>query len=123
MHIRYRVDLDESERQPLAAMVAGGTQAVRRVKRAQILLAADRGVSDAELAATLRVGSSTVYHTKQRFVEHGLEPALSEKPRPGGQRRLAATEEALLIATACSHTRQRDGRAGRWPCSPRPSCG
>jgi len=103
MHIRYRVELDESERQQLAALVAGGTHAVRRVKRAQILLAADRGVSDAELAATLRVGTSTVYRTKQRFVEHGLERALSEEPRPGGKRKLAAAEEALLIATACSH--------------------
>jgi transposase len=65
-------------------MVAGGRHAVRRVKRAQILLAADRGMSDAEMAATLRVGTSTVYCTKQRFVEHGLERALSEEPRPGG---------------------------------------
>lgn len=103
MHIRYRVELDESERQQLAAMVAGGKQPVRRVKRAQILLAAAGGVSDAEMAATLRVGTSTVYRTKQRFVEHGLERALSEEPRPGGKRKLAAAEEALLIATACSH--------------------
>jgi transposase len=95
--------LDESERQHLEAMVTGGKHAVRRVKRAQILLAADRGVSDAEMAATLRVGTSTVYRTKQRFVEHGLERALSEEPRPGGKRKLAAAEEALLIATACSH--------------------
>ena len=103
MHIRYRVELDASERQQLEAMVAGGKHAVRRVKRAQMLLAADRGVSDAEMAATLRVGTSTVYRTKQRFVEHGLERALSEEPRPGGTRMLAAAEEALLIATACSH--------------------
>jgi len=102
MHIRYRVELDESERQHLEALVAGGTRAVRRVKRAQILLAAAAGVSDAEIAGTLRVGTATVYRTKQHFVERGLEPALSEGPRRGGQRKLAATEEALLVATACS---------------------
>jgi transposase len=102
MHIRYRVDLEPSERQQLEAMVAGGIHAVRRVKRAQILLAAHRGVSDAEIATTLRVGTSTVYRTKQRFVEHGLKRALSEEPRLGGKRKLAAGEEALLIATACS---------------------
>jgi transposase len=79
MHIRYRVELDESERQQLEAMVAGGTHAVRRVKRAQMLLAADRGVSDAKMAATLRVGTSTVYRTKQRFVEHGPERALPRR--------------------------------------------
>jgi hypothetical protein len=34
MHIRYLIELEESERQHLEAIVAGGTLAVRRVKRA-----------------------------------------------------------------------------------------
>lgn len=102
MHIRYRVELDESERQQLEGLIAGGTRAVRRVKRAQILLAAAAGQPDAAIAATLRVGTSTVYRTKRRFVEESLEAALSEAPRPGGTRKLTGSEEALLIATACS---------------------
>ena len=48
------------------------------------------------------VGTSTVYRTKQRFVEDGLEDALSEEPRRGAERKLAANEEALLVATACT---------------------
>ncbi len=111
MHIRYRVELDASERQQLDALVAGGTRAVRRVKRAQILLAAAAGVPDVEIATTLHVGTSTVYRTKQHFVECGLDRALSESPRPGGKRKLAGTEEALLVATACAHPPA--GRA-RW---------
>ncbi len=102
MHLRYRVDLDESERQHLEGMVAGGTRAVRRVKRAQILLAAARGQTDEAIATTVRVGTSTVYRTKRRFVEESLEAALSEAPRPGGARKLTGPEEALLIATACA---------------------
>lgn len=43
MHLRYRVDLEDGERQQLGALVAGGTRVVRRVKRAQILLAAAAG--------------------------------------------------------------------------------
>jgi transposase len=111
MHIRYRVELEASERQQLEAVVAGGTRAVRRVKRAQILLAAAAGVPDGDIATSLRVGTSTVYRTKQHFVEIGLERALSEAPRPGGKRKLAATDEALLVATAC--TQPPAGRA-RW---------
>jgi transposase len=102
MHLRYRVDLEESERQQLEGIVAGGTRAVRRVKRAQILLAAAGGATDAAIATLVRVGTSTVYRTKRRFVEESLEAALSEDPRPGGQRKLTGSEEALLIATACS---------------------
>ena len=43
MNIRYRVELHQSERDELKALLAGGRQRVRRLKRAQILLAADRG--------------------------------------------------------------------------------
>ena len=39
---------------------------------------------------------------RQRFVEDGLEAALSERPRPGGQRKLAGKQEAFLSALACS---------------------
>jgi transposase len=39
------------------------------VKRAQILLAADGGASDAAIAVNVGVGESTVYRTKRRFVE------------------------------------------------------
>lgn len=102
MQLRYRVELEESERQHLETLVGGGTRAVRRVKRAQILLAAARGQTDEAIATSVRVGTSTVYRTKRRFVEESLEAALSEDPRPGGQRKLTGSEEALLIATACS---------------------
>jgi transposase len=102
MNVRYRVDLEEDERQELEALVAGGNRSVRRVKRAQILLATAAGQSDEAIAATVQVGTSTVYRTKRRFVEESLDAALSEDPRPGGRRKLTGSEEALLIATACA---------------------
>lgn len=40
--------------------------------------------------------------TWQRFVEEGLEAALSERPRPGQPRKLNGKQEALLVALACS---------------------
>ena len=111
MNIRYRVDLSEAERSELQAMLGGGKHAARKLKRAQILLAADAGVPDETIAKSLGVGSSTVYRTKRRFVEGNLEKALSEEPRPGATRKLSGKEEALLVATACA--RPPAGRA-RW---------
>ncbi|MBB3397558.1 IS630 family transposase [Rhizobium sp. BK060] len=102
MNVRYRVDLDQPERDALTALLRGGKHPARKLKRAQILLAADAGLSDAAIAATVTVGGSTVYRTKRRFVEIGLEAALSEEPRPGAERKLTGKEEALLVATACS---------------------
>jgi transposase len=111
MNVRYRVDLTQYERQELEGLLSGGKQAARKLKRAQILLAADAGVADEEIAATVGVGGSTVYRTKRRFVEGNLERALSEDPRPGAERKLDGKEEALLVATACSNPPA--GRA-RW---------
>ena len=86
MNIRYRVELSEAERAELAAMLSGGKHAVRKIKRAQILLAADAGVSDEAIADSISVGGSTVYRTKRRFVEGNLDLALSEEARPGAAR-------------------------------------
>lgn len=102
MNIRYRVDLSGAERAQLTALLNGGRHAARKIKRAQILLAADAGVSDDVIASSVSVGGSTVYRTKRRFVEGSLEMALSEDARPGAERKLSGKEEALLVATACS---------------------
>jgi len=111
MNVRYRVELSQPERSELTALLSGGKHAARKLKRAQILLAADVGASDDEIATNVGVGSSTVYRTKRRFVLGNLEAALSEEPRPGTDRKLSGKEEALLVATACSRPPQ--GRA-RW---------
>ena len=102
MNIRYRVELSEAERTQLQSLLSGGRHAARKLKRAQILLAADRGVADEEIARSVAVGGSTVTRTKRRFVESNLEGALNEEPRPGALRKLSGQEEALLVATACA---------------------
>ena len=103
MNIRYRVDLNETERAELTALLSGGKHAARKIKRAQILLAADGGVSNEVIASSLSVGGSTVYRTKRRFVEGNLDLALSEEARPGAARKLSGKETALLVATVCSN--------------------
>src|ERR1700722_12323982 len=111
MNIRHPVELSEAERRELTALVGSGKHYARKIKRAQILLAADSGLSDDDIAAAVAVGGSTVYRTKRRFVEGNLEAALNEEPRAGADRKLTGNEEALLIATACSSP--PEGRA-RW---------
>src|ERR1700734_528751 len=111
MNIRYHVELSEAERCELTALVGSGKHYARKIKRAQILLAADSGLSDEDIAAAVAVGGSTVYRTKRRFVKGNLEAALNEEPRAGADRKLTSNEEALLIATACSSP--PEGRA-RW---------
>jgi transposase len=111
MNVRYRVELSQTERDELTALVRAGKHGARKLKRAQILLASDAGANDDDIATSVRVGGSTVYRTKQRFVLGNLEAALNEAPRPGAGRKLSGKQEALLVATACSKPPQ--GRA-RW---------
>ena len=109
--VGYRVTLTQYERDELGTLLSGGRQAARKLKRAQILLAADAGVGDEEIAASVGVGGSTVYRTKRRFVEGNLERALSEESRPARNASSTGKEEALLVATACANPPA--GRA-RW---------
>jgi hypothetical protein len=64
MNVRYRVELSQAERSELTALLSGGKHAARKLKRAQILLAADAGASDEDIATNVAVGGSTVYRTK-----------------------------------------------------------
>lgn len=112
MNVRHIVELTEEERNLLIELTRSGSPSARKVRRANILLMADhRAHSDEQIARALSTGTSTVYRTKRRLVEGGLEHALNEATRPGGERRLDAKQEATLVALAC--TNPPDGRA-KW---------
>lgn len=100
---RYRVDLSEDEREHLRQVTRRGKAPARKVTRARILRKADEGLFDRQIAAALDVGMATVWRTRKRFVEEGLESALKERPRPGPRCKLNGKEEAHLIAVACSN--------------------
>lgn len=55
MNVRYRIELSQIERAELKALLSGGKHASRKLKRAQILLAADGGASDEEIARSVGV--------------------------------------------------------------------
>ncbi len=98
----YTVELTEVERTELLLRVGSGKSGARRLRRARTLLLADEGKTDVEIAAALHMGSATVARTRKRFTREGLEAALSERARPGGEKKLSPKQEAHLIALACS---------------------
>jgi transposase len=98
---KYIVDLTAEERTTLEHMLRRGKTGARKLTRARILLKADAGLSDAEIAEALDVGTATVFRTRQRFVEASLG-ALDEHPRPGARRKRTGKQEAHVIAVACT---------------------
>ena len=107
----YIVDLTEEERTYLLDFIKSGERSARKLNRARILLLADEGKADSEIAGALHTGTATVQRTRQRFVEGNLEGALNERPRPGGQKKLDEKGEAILETLAQS--KPPDGRK-RW---------
>src|SRR4051794_24005375 len=73
MNVTYRVKLTDDERAELKGMLSKGQSAAQKFKRAKILLAADAGKPDTEIASYADAGTSTVYRTKRAFVLGNLE--------------------------------------------------
>jgi transposase len=99
---KYLVSLTDAERETLLALTKKGSVAARKLTRAHILLQADAEATDDRIAQALHIGTATVERIRKRFVEGGVEAALTERPRPGGKPKLDGKAEATLVAWACS---------------------
>ena len=99
---KYVVRLRQGEREQLHQLLRGGKSPARKTARARILLKTDEGWSAPKVAEALDIAVGTVFRTKRRFAEGGLEGALQERPRPRRPGKLDEKGEAHLIAVACS---------------------
>lgn len=99
---KYIVDLSPDERHRLLDLIRHGKKSARQITRARMLLKADEGLADQDIADDLHTSFATVGRVRKRFVEEGLDQALRERPRPGQRRKLTGKQEARLIAEACS---------------------
>lgn len=107
---QYIVDLTEEERAQLLQLIRKGNSAARKLARARILLKAAEGLSDAQIAKVLDLGTATVGRVRKRFVEEGLESALQERPRLGQRLKLDGKQQAHLLAVACTNPPQGHAR-------------
>jgi transposase len=104
---KVTVHLSGDQRQILRRCLRTGTHSSRLLIRAQILLKADAdgpdAWSDEEIAEHLETSRMTVMRVRQQFAAEGLDATLHRKRPTGRQyRKLDGTQEAKLIALACS---------------------
>lgn len=104
---KYHVDLRDEEQQKLKELIATRSAKAQLVKRAYVLLAADRNGDkqwkDKQIAQCYHLRTKTVENIRQRFVEEGFEIALYGKPREVVAEKIFDGEvEAKLIALRCS---------------------
>lgn len=100
--VQYRVELTEEERSYLKKNTRTGKWGVRKVKRGLILLKADAGVEENEIAEEVGCCVSTVRNIKLRFAKGERLKTVEEKDRAGRPRTIDGEVEAKMIAIACS---------------------
>ena len=80
MKKRYIVNLTAFERAGLTELVRRERVSGLKRQRASILLKADEGLTDQEIADDLEVGLVTAERVRKRCCERGLEACLDRKP-------------------------------------------
>ena len=112
MKKRYIVNLTRAEREGLEQLVKRARVSGLKRERANVLLRADDGLTDEEIAGELQVGVKTVARVRQRCVERGVEASLERKPQdnPSRPRKLDGAAEARLTQIACSEAPEGSAR-------------
>ena len=105
MNTKYKVLLNEEQRQHLEKITSSGKVPARQMKRAQILLKSDvqAAWSYEQIMEAFDVSAVTIAAVRKAFAEQGLEVAQQrKKPDREYEHRLDGEGEAHLIALACS---------------------
>jgi transposase len=101
---KYAVCLGQEQRARLRRAVSGGAGPAREQAHARVLLKADEGLTDEEVAEAVEVSVRTVERVRRLFVTAGVEAALRRRPQPPrpAKRKLDGEAEARLVMLACS---------------------
>jgi transposase len=98
----YRVTLTQEEVLHLTDVLRKGKRSAQIRNRAQALLHAHNGMTDASIAQATGMTSRALELLRQRFVEEGFESTLNGKPRGHRDAVLDGRAEAQLVALVCS---------------------
>jgi putative transposase len=99
---RVEIQLTDQERRHLKTISSIGSNLVRTIQRAQVLLALDRRTVDQTIADVLNLDRTRIWRLRKRYVKQGLEAALYDQPRSGRPIEYDEKAEAEIVALACS---------------------
>jgi hypothetical protein len=98
------LELSAADRKELRRRSGAGQKWTARVwRRMQTLLMLDRGMTMRATATALGTYVREVSRVAHRYLDQGLDHALSEEPRPNARTRpkLDSSQQAALVALAC----------------------
>lgn len=126
----HTIKLPSKERKILQKLIKSGTVKVQVFRRAQILLKADEGLKDTEIAKHVGCNWRSVAEVRMRCCTEGFERALYDAKRSGRPATVQEDTKAKLIALACTdppegydhwtlsllveHSKDKMGRTNVW---------
>jgi hypothetical protein len=106
---KYKVALEKQEREQVETVVQKGSHRSQKVVNALVLLNCDQGgcqnrpMKNEDVAAVLRISMRKIDRVKRRFVEEGLETALTGRTGERVYERKADGDfEAHMVALSCT---------------------
>jgi len=111
MRIAPTIKLTEKERKALRRLANGRRTQVRVAKRAQIVLAAARGLENREIAEELSMTRETVGRWRSRFAEKRLDGIMKDLPRGGRKPTKRSKVESRIIRKT---TQEKPKNATHW---------
>jgi len=92
------VTLSETDRASLHTFIHAGKANARIFTRAQVLLKAADGWTDAEICEALDISRNTSIRVRQLYLEGGLEAVLHDKRQQRRRQALSGGQAAHLVA-------------------------
>jgi putative transposase len=109
------VELSESEREELEAVVRRHSTPQQIALRGRMILLAAQGQNNGQIARKLRVNVDTVRCWRMRWIgwqkltldDFSVSERLSDTPRPGRPSQITAEQFCQLMALACEQPKER----------------
>jgi putative transposase len=98
---KQHVQLSQTDREYLEALISKGEQTAKAYRRALALLELDRGQTYSNVSRTLQVTIPTLSGWATKYLESGLQ-VLQDQPRSGRPIQIDGTQRAKVTALACS---------------------
>jgi transposase len=95
------IKLTKTDLSYLQSYKNSGNLSLREYNRVNILLLLNKGKKNVEIEDFLNIDRITIWRTKKKYLEYGVEKALEEDERSGQPIKYATDQQAELSAMAC----------------------
>ncbi len=116
------VELSEAERQGLEKLIKAHSTEQQLVPRARIILAASKGLNNAQIARELHITVDTARQWRDRWLalqpiplaELKIEERLQDLPRSGKPSAITADQLCQIVALACEKPEESQRPISQW---------